>query len=403
MEKWMELGYLCLFAGFAFIFYHGPEIHAEDISADLSPLPKLEPNHRLSSAQLMFENQLTGPESIVVDEKRNRIYSSLNDGRIIFFPLTSANDLLSTTTTKAQKPSFQTLLRTGEDYGENCGTYHFEPLCGRPLGMRLDSSGDKLIVCDAYKGLLSIDLQAEAPKVQVLVTEVDGKSLTFPNDLDIDQENSIVYFSDSSGNFTRRDVLVEVLEASATGRVLAYDLQTSKSWTVKDNLRFPNGITFVPDTSEVYVASTTVATIFAIHVKTGELRVVNADLPGLPDNLRMRQPQPQPDQQQQQLSKATSMWVTCGSRRSQPFSLAQLLSGHPKVRNLVARIFPASWILASMPLYGLVIEMHLNGTIIQTLQDPTGRLSWLSEAEEHEGVLYLGSWKNGFMGVWKGE
>jgi hypothetical protein len=44
-----------------------------------------------------------------------------------------------------------------------------------------------------------------------------------------------------------------------------------------------------------------------------------------------------------------------------------------------------------IPKYGLLVELDKDGNIIQSLHDPTGTISSVSEADEKDGVLYLGS------------
>ena len=54
---------------------------------------------------------------------------------------------------------------------------------------------------------------------------------------------------------------------------------------------------------------------------------------------------------------------------------------------------------AQLPKHGLVIELNSNGDIIRSLHDPTGQLfSSVSEVEEENNVLYLGSNNRNFVG-----
>lgn len=46
-----------------------------------------------------------------------------------------------------------------------------------------------------------------------------------------------------------------------------------------------------------------------------------------------------------------------------------------------------------VPLYGLVIEINSEGEITRSLHDPTAeKVPSASEVEDHNGVLYLGSY-----------
>lgn len=62
-------------------------------------------------------------------------------------------------------------------------------------------SGD-LYIADAYMGLLVVG--AEGGLATAVVTQAQGVPLAFPNGIDIDEENGLVYFTDSSSRFQRR-------------------------------------------------------------------------------------------------------------------------------------------------------------------------------------------------------
>lgn len=241
---------------------------------------------------------------------------------------------------------------------------------------------DTLYVCDAYKGLLSVNLRSDQPRPTVLVTSVNQKPLVFANDLDV-SSTGMIYFTDSSARYERRDVILEVLEGSATGRLLAYNPATGTTSQLLESLPFPNGVTLSHDGAEVLVALTTRAQVLAYNIETGVTRTFAENLPGNPDNIRR--------------TKTGSYYIGCSTKRSQPFSLMDAASTWPTVRMLAAKLLPASLILALIPAYGVVVEIDATGKVIDTLQDPTGRTPWISESDEHDGYLYFGSWKNKFL------
>lgn len=75
-------------------------------------------------------------------------------------------------------------------------------MCGRPLGLRFDQKSGDLYISDAYLGL-----QVVGPSgglATQLLTEVEGEPLHFTNDMDIDEEEDVIYFTDTSRNFRRR-------------------------------------------------------------------------------------------------------------------------------------------------------------------------------------------------------
>lgn len=56
-------------------------------------------------------------------------------------------------------------------------------------------------------------------------------------------------------------------------------------------------------------------------------------------------------------------------------------------------------IIADLPInYGIIVEIDDKGNIVQSLQSPSGKIARISEVLEHNGYLYLGSWRNRFLG-----
>ena len=52
---------------------------------------------------------------------------------------------------------------------------------------------------------------------------------------------------------------------------------------------------------------------------------------------------------------------------------------------------------ALIPKAGLVVEVDTDGQVLHVFQDPTVAAYWVSEAEEHGGYMYLGSWRTPFL------
>lgn len=77
-----------------------------------------------------------------------------------------------------------------------------EHKCGRPLGLRFHHKTGDLYIADAYLGLQVVG--PSGGKASPLVTEVEGHQLIFTNDLDIDDEKDVIYFTDTSTQFYRR-------------------------------------------------------------------------------------------------------------------------------------------------------------------------------------------------------
>lgn len=77
-----------------------------------------------------------------------------------------------------------------------------EHVCGRPLGLRFEKKTGNLYIADAYLGLQVVG-PAGGLATQV-VTEVEGQPLRFTNDMDIDEHEDVIYFTDTSRSFQRR-------------------------------------------------------------------------------------------------------------------------------------------------------------------------------------------------------
>ena len=92
---------------------------------------------------------------------------------------------------------------------------------GRPLGMEFDAQ-DNLIVCDAHKGLLSIDPKGT---VTTLATEEGGVKFGFTDDLAIAKDGTI-YFTDASHKFHAPNYLADLMEHRGNGKFLKYDPAT---------------------------------------------------------------------------------------------------------------------------------------------------------------------------------
>mmetsp|Transcript_375 Transcript_375/g.551 ORF Transcript_375/g.551 Transcript_375/m.551 type:complete len:116 (+) Transcript_375:1022-1369(+) len=76
-----------------------------------------------------------------------------------------------------------------------------------------------------------------------------------------------------------------------------------------------------------------------------------------------------------------------------PFSLPWFLAPFPSMRRWICGLpMPYEWLYKLVPKYGMVLFLDGKGNIVHTLQDPTGRTSWISEAVVSNGSLWAGSW-----------
>lgn len=326
-----------------------------------------EPNVKLRQAQRLFEDQVVGPESIA--NIGDVFFSGTADGQIV----------------RLIGRRIQTLTRLGTP---PCGSREQESSCGRPLGIRVGPNGT-LFVADSYLGVFEVN--PNTGEAELLVPggqEVGGRKLSFINDVAVTSNGKKLYFTDSSSRWQRRDFLQLLMEATADGRVLELDLDTRELTVVMDNLRFPNGIQLLPDEESVLVAETTMARIRRVHVaglNKGGMDTFVENLPGFPDNIRR--------------SSSGGYWVAMSSVRPNPgFSTLDFLATRPWIKKFIFKLFSQDFLLKVVPRYSLVVELQDGGVCSRSFHDPGGLVaSHVSEAHEHDGSLYLGSYRAPYL------
>ncbi|GIY27421.1 adipocyte plasma membrane-associated protein [Caerostris darwini] len=352
----------------------------------------LVPNELLDKAEHLHADALHWAESFA--EYKGKLYTGLGDGRIV----------------RIINKEVVPILRTGE----TCEGQHEEHICGRPLGLTFNKAG-RLFVADAYLGLLSIDINT-GKKVNLLPskTVVDGAPLMFLNSLTFDAKEENLYITQSSTRWNISSVLVSIIEHDTSGRLLKYNLKTKEISVVLKDLAFANGVVLTHDGNALLVAEGSNNKVFKYQI-AGETKGYldfPLVLPGEPDNIKR--------------SKNGNYWISVATGRTldnpsildrisdKPFwrslflhihklstlpicSIMQLIP-HKKVKEIGFELQNARIIADVAINYGLVIEFDDSGKIIRSFHSPTGKVSHLSEAFEHNGYLYLGSWRNKYIG-----
>ncbi|NXH87714.1 APMAP protein, partial [Edolisoma coerulescens] len=339
----------------------------------------LEPNTKLRKAERLWENQLVGPESIV--NIGDVLFTGTADGKII----------------KIEDGEIQTIARIGHG---PCGGHGDEPTCGRPLGMRVGPN-NTLFVADAYYGLYEVDPATGETKTLVSTkTLIEGQKLSFVNDLTVTGDGRKIYFTDSSSKWQRRDYLFLVMEGTDDG-LLEYDTVTKEVKVLMVGLRFPNGVQLSPAEDFVLVQETTMARIrrqlrcsnllsitFRYYVSglmKGGADMFVENMPGLPDNIR--------------LSSSGGYWVAMAAVRPNPgFSLLDFLSEKPWIKRMIFKLLSQETVTKFVPKYSLVVELSETGSYKRSFHDPNGvTVAYVSEAHEHNGHLYLGSFRSPYI------
>lgn len=327
----------------------------------------LQPNTKLRQAERLFENQLSGPESIV--NIGDVLFTGTADGRVV----------------KLENGEIETIARFGSG---PCKTRDDEPTCGRPLGIRAGPNGT-LFVVDAYKGLFEVNPQKRSVKLLLSSeTPIEGKKMSFVNDLTITRDGRKIYFTDSSSKWQRRDYLLLVMEGTNDGRLLEYDTVTKEVKVLLDQLQFPNGVQLSPEEDFVLVAETTMARIRRVYVSglmKGGADMFVENMPGFPDNIRP--------------SSSGGYWVAAATIRANPgFSMLDFLSDKPFIKRMIFKLFSQETVMKFVPRYSLVLEVSDSGAFRRSLHDPDGLVvTYVSEAHEHDGYLYLGSFRSPFI------
>ena len=193
-----------------------------------------------------------GPEDVVVDGE-GQLWAGLVDGRIVRIPPDGSEQAV--------------VAETG----------------GRPLGLHVAPDG-RLLICDSYRGLLSMD--RTSGKLTTLVESVDGRPLRFCSNV-TETSDGTIYFTESTSAFHFEHFLAAILEARGNGGL--YRLATDGTvTTLVDGLYFANGVTATADESAVVFAETMgrrLSKYWLTGPQAGTVTPLAVHLPGMPDNI----------------------------------------------------------------------------------------------------------------------
>ncbi len=306
-------------------------------------------NNYLQQAELLALGKINGPEEVAVDNL-GRVYGGTQDGKIVrFLP--------------GEEPTV------------------FAETNGRPLGIQFDKNAN-LIVCDAYKGLLSIDPQG---KIEILATSADGLPFKFTDALDIATDGTI-YFTDASSKYGQSDYLYDLLESKPHGRFLSYDPATGQIKVLLENLYFANGVALSKQEDFVLINETyryRIVRYWLKGSKAGKHEIFIDNLPGFPDNITS--------------DRKGTFWLALFTVRNKT---VDKLHPYPFLKAQMSKLPKALW--PKPKPYGLVLALDERGQIIQSLHDPSGEyLKEVTSARKYGGYLYLGSLHNDRIGKLK--
>jgi len=309
-------------------------------------------NNKLAGLKMISLGTEEGPEHVVI-AKDGKLYTTVASGNIL-----------------CMNPDGKAL-----EVFANSG--------GRVLGFDFDAAGN-LIAADAVKGLLSI---SPDKKITVLANKVGTDPIRYA-DAVVVAGNGKMYVSDASTRFapaqwggTFEASVLDILEQSATGRILEYDPATHTTRIVARGLSFANGVALSQDEQTLFVNETGKYRVWKIAVKANDLDVAQPsplasvlldNLPGYPDNL-MR-------------GLDGKIWLGFAKPRNPPIDK---MADKPFMRQLTLRLPRALWPIPKA--YGHVMAFTEDGKVVADLQDPSGAYPETTAVTETRERLYIQS------------
>jgi len=311
------------------------------------------PNTRLAGLRMIATGKEIGPEHIAVGPD-GKLYAAMESGNILRM--------------EPDGDKQEVFASTG----------------GRVLGFDFDADG-RMIAADPMRGLLAVDIRGRTTLLVDCVTADDP--VRYANSITVAPDGTI-YFTDASTRFapakwggTYRASVIDILEQSASGRVLAYDPATKTTHIVARGFSFANGIALSVDGRTLFISETGRYRIWKVDASAREIdvqagspqaSVLIDNLPGYPDNV-MR-------------GRDGRFWVGLFRPRN---PAADWLSDKPFVRKVLLRL-PRSLLPLGVP-YGHVFAFDETGRVVDDLQDPSGAYPETTGATETADRLYIHS------------
>lgn len=297
-------------------------------------------NNQLAAIEWLGSGVAVGPEDVILDPQ-GRIYGSFADGKIRRF--------------SADAEQIEVFANTK----------------GRPLGMAW-APGGALVVADAKQGLLALRHDGS---IRELATSAEGMKFGFTNAVVVGRDN-MVYFTDASYRYGVHQVMADVLEHGANGRLLKYDPLSDTTTELLGGLQFANGVALGPSEDYLLVAETGAYRImryWLVGPNKGSAEVFMDNLPGLPDNINY--------------DGEGVFWVALYTPRD---ALLDWLADKPRLRKIVYKI--PSFMQPKPAHHAFVIGVNAEGEVLYNLQDDAKQAFAPVTSVRREGnFLYFGS------------
>ncbi len=248
-----------------------------------------------------------------------------------------------------------------------------DDLGGRPLGLTVGPDG-VLYIADSFRGIMR---WTGPGTLQPVVSEINGAPVIYANQLDVAKDGTI-YFSNSSDRFdpetmggTKPTSVLTIWEQSDTGYVARHapDGTTEK---LAEGFVYTNGVALSPGEDFLLIAETGRARVHKLWLtgpKAGQQEVLMDNLPGYPDNIEAQ--------------GDGTYWMAFASPRVP----SEALMPYPFLRKVIWRLGPT---VRPAPIHrGMMVQFDGDGNILQTLQDPGGRLGITTGGKLAGGHFYV--------------
>jgi sugar lactone lactonase YvrE len=240
---------------------------------------------------------------------------------------------------------------------------------GQVLGVFACADGS-VLACNHDRGLYRLrDGQATA-----LLTEVEGRPLTFPSNV-TQASDGTIYFTTSSARWHVEHFKGDMLEHSCTGRLIRLATDGTVTVLLRD-LAFANGVVLAADESHLVFAQTgaySLTRYWLTGPRAGTTETMVESLPGFPDNMSV--------------GSDGLIWVAMASPRN---GLLDALLPRPGlirtiVWNLPEAVQPKPDVVAWAMAYAF------DGTLVHDLRLHDADYTFVTGVAEREGLLVLSS------------
>jgi sugar lactone lactonase YvrE len=193
----------------------------------------------------------------------------------------------------------------------------------------------------------------------------------------------MIYFSDATCQFPKqngyRSMFFDLLSGLPHGELFAYDPSRGETRSLLKGLYFANGVALSKEQDYILVNETfryRVRRFWLKGPKAGTSDLFAENLPGMVDGIST--------------DSDGDYWVSIVAPRSGYMDYVQ---ARPKLKKLFSHLPHPIW--GGFPHYGMVLKLNKSGEIVESLQDPTGRVWSVTNAVPWKNFLFVGSLRAG--------